>query len=1023
MLPQEVVIENFHSNIHALLDTFDNSQSPVGINLKRTEKTNELSLEVIRIDSPGESKSETTLLRSEMESGKEYIDLGYGEELYISNGTIYVNSFFAECLSFLNTDLNVEILNFSANQSFVLKANRITVRERLSSNFSLSLLSKEDFYNTGTVLSPLLNITAGKAVNKGRILGRILGIDTSDLRCESNSLISGSRAATIKARKEVHCDSSSIVAKDLKVQALNVSLENKSYMKSGGAFNFFGNRFSVYDSMFCSDDKAGFFVRRFEVGGEESSIIINNGLAVSSLQFENEGQIQAKSLIVSINKNLFGFEIERTGFNSYQTIPLIGVGNKGSIIADTIDLSSAYYLVNGGRLEATNRIRLFSVFDLVNLGNIVQRNSRAQEASGSSLSGESGHSIIHSESGLSNKEGVMDFYGELTLKGESFNNTNGELRARSLQMLLAMEEEGSKETFKENPIEKQKHDMENNPYSQAFREYIKISRSIGGEKSKKKEQEKKEDSSETKGNHEKKVEPPEIGHLINTKGIIEVDENAIIKGAGAVYNAEGGIIKANALTIDIFGRLLNQTSAEILSNGGNITSEGKIFNTLCAKILGKFNLASHGFENGIGSLIQGEISIRTTSVPNDAPLFNFGNIYATSGVLSLFSDYIMKNTGNISSDTAIFMETVELKNDAGKISANAIDMSGVQRVFNKRGGEIAAKVGDVSFKDGVFFSNQGMISSADLILRKFVPLCPSEEGINSEGVLLARHLLYLSTDYPLKYIKGIMQAPEFVFEVNAEGFGNKAVVLNKLLEGCGLKTTKAIFSFPNSEMENRGITVFDFDTTIVASAFRNMSLLRCLHSLNIETTTYDVINSVADEKLGWVRGFDPVTKRRPVFPLQNDYDISSNYHKLDSQLGGSKVYFAHEKKKNDAMIVSVGDLTISSKEQLRNLGFIESKGKTILKGKSVQNGWAYETTRQAQLPELNFSYDYMESQGNSIVSEQQLYITAEKFLNTFGTINAQNGLIFHSSLESGSIFLNYAGNIDVQGDCLINSRV
>ena len=120
-------------------------------------------------------------------------------------------------------------------------------------------------------------------------------------------------------------------------------------------------------------------------------------------------------------------------------------------------------------------------------------------------------------------------------------------------------------------------------------------------------------------------------------------------------------------------------NAEILSNAGNITSEGKIFNTLCAKILGKFNLASHGFENGIGSLIQGEISIRTTSVPNDALLFNFGNIHATSGVLSLSSDYIMKNTGNISSDTSISMEAPELRNDAGKISANAVDLIGVQR--------------------------------------------------------------------------------------------------------------------------------------------------------------------------------------------------------------------------------------------------------------------------------------------------------------------------------------------------------
>ncbi len=128
-------------------------------------------------------------------------------------------------------------------------------------------------------------------------------------------------------------------------------------------------------------------------------------------------------------------------------------------------------------------------------------------------------------------------------------------------------------------------------------------------------------------------------------------------------------------------------------------------------------------------------------------------------------------------------------------------------------------------------------------------------------------MLHINSDYSLKYIRGIIRAPEAIFEINAEAYGDDAVVLNKFVEGIGLRTTKATFSFPNSEVDNRDITVFDFDTTIIASKFRNTSLLRCLHNLNIETRESDVINSVSDEKLGWVRGFDPVTKRRPVFPL------------------------------------------------------------------------------------------------------------------------------------------------------------
>lgn len=93
MMPQEVVIENFHSNIHALLDTLDNFQGTVGINLERTDKANELSVKVTKTDSFGESQSEISLLRSEIRSGREYVDLGYGDNLFISDGTIYITHF------------------------------------------------------------------------------------------------------------------------------------------------------------------------------------------------------------------------------------------------------------------------------------------------------------------------------------------------------------------------------------------------------------------------------------------------------------------------------------------------------------------------------------------------------------------------------------------------------------------------------------------------------------------------------------------------------------------------------------------------------------------------------------------------------------------------------------------------------------------------------------------------------------------------------------------------------------------
>ncbi len=115
------------------------------------------------------------------------------------------------------------------------------------------------------------------------------------------------------------------------------------------------------------------------------------------------------------------------------------------------------------------------------------------------------------------------------------------------------------------------------------------------------------------------------------------------------------------------------------------------------------------------------------------------------------------------------------------------------------------------------------------------------------------------------------------------------------------------------------------------------------------------------------------------------------------------------------MIISDGDLSLSSEKQIRNTGTIQTKGHLSLKGTEIQHGWACESIRHESLPELEFDYGFMEAQPSYIRAEQGAEITAAKFLNTFGTIDIIGGLVSNNPM----LFLNYAGDISVLGETRI----
>jgi adhesin HecA-like repeat protein len=1017
MMPGEVLVESvegFRACIKELFSKDEDAGSSIGIELRQQEDLFKFDLEIIKTDIFG--MTDTKKLSSVLSAGDsgEFVDFGYGLNFSLSHGSINLASSFCNYFGYFKTNTDVTISDFYIKNWFSITANKITVQKSLISDFNLTLLAKS-IENLGIISSPTLSVkTETDIQNSGTMSGQLVSLDATNIINHREGSLLSSGSLDIHAREKLLCDGASIRAKKLIAHTPKFHVLNMSYVKSDASFRFCGDEISYTDSTFHSEDGINILARH--VLNLRSDISAKNRIDILTNIFQNDGAIKAgviktHSFLELINLSSLSNCTEIEEYEYISSDKRFGcIANSGLLQADEISMTAEKHLLNQKDIVARLKMNLTADGKVANKGTIQQL-----EYSPILLS-----QIIAKE-GIANREGIIIAKSGFSLAGKSFDNTKGTLKARQLKMQLALDGE---EKFRENKREVLAAQEERNPYSEMFQAYTKVARStsFSADASPKSEKQKQESEDKFAGTEDKKFVPPEIGFLINTGGVIESDRSIDFKGSGAIYNAERGTISAReSINIDMFGRLLNQLGGVISANSGVVKSAGKIFNTTGSALLGAFSFESNGFENGIGSAIRG--GLRVKSITN---IYNFGEIQALENPLFLSTDFTIRNYGLMGSEKAIELEAKEelildpkkikeggLVNDSGKIIAPVIDVRKTSGVFNKKGGLIEAKTGDVIFKESPIFSNEGRISSNNLRLSKLIPPIPGSREINQNGVIDVRHSLFMSSIHPLKHIKGIINAPQFTFESRAGG----TVDLAELLMDSGIRAQKANFSFPNARLENKSKTVLDFNTQIFADEFRNLSLLHCTGELGIRTN-YDLVNAIADKDLGFTKGLNPIKKERPVFLLSSDWDIA-HHTELATLLGSNEVYFSHERKLQNAFISSAGSLVLESGKAIRNIGSLRTEKLLTFKAPRVQHGWAYESMHHESLPELEFDYDYMESQPSYLVAEGGMNVEADVFLNTLGIIDVKGGL----TSVNGKIFLNYGGSIDVRGDSVVTSPI
>jgi adhesin HecA-like repeat protein len=981
--PGDVVAENVRDlgkGVHSLFESFDVFRDTIGLELNRGIESDSFDLKVTKTDLYGRK---SVVEKSSVVGGENdaFVDFGCGLSFSVVGGAIRLNPFVCGCSGYFKTDADLIISEFMAGNNFMASAKSITVEERLFSNVSLTLLT-HSMKNLGIISSPKLEVKANDILNGGNMSAKTLSLSAKEsIVNENEGSMIGVDLLHMSA-PNISCDNASLRSKKLRVNAKKINLENGSYVKSDSTFGFVGDELHLGDgSVFQTNDDIKILAR--SVYNEGGRLLSKNKIDINSNMLFNGGEIVSKKVEAYASSEGYEYADFDRRFGS--------IANVGVIKADVLSLVVEKHLFNKKHMVARDKIRLSAVGKFINSGTVRQL-GYSQDFS----------TEINATDGVYNENGEIHAGGGLSLTGKFFDNSKGILKARQMRMQFALDGERN---FTENKREELYLQAERNPHSKKFEEFTKVARStsIPASQSEQQKQEPKDES----GNDEAKKVPPEIGFLVNTGGIIESDRDIEIKSSGAIYNAERGMISAKeTIKMDIFGRLLNQLGGVISASSAIVKSSGKIFNTLGAKMLGSFEFESNGFENGLGSSIRGGLMIKSAT-----SILNFGEIQTLENPLSLSTDLTIKNYGIINSSASLELNAKEeLVNDGGKITAPAIDAQKTKRIFNKKGGTIEAKIGDVIFADGVALSNEGWISSNDLRLTKLIPAIPGNREINRDGVLDARRSFFLSCDDPLAHINGIMSAPEFVFENASLGTIDSAkntsygtIDFAKLLKDSALKTQKATFRFPNAKLENKNKTILAFDTQISAKEFQNLSILHGTKDLKIHSNQ------------NFVNGLDHLYYE-PFFSLGSDYDIA---HKpeLNGILKKVSVDLAPERKLEKTIISSGGNLVLESQVSIKNTGSIRSDKRLSFKAPRVQHGWAHESVRHESLPTLNFNYDHMESQPSYVAAEDGMSIDAAEFLNTFGIIDVKGGL----TSTNGKIFLNYGGAIDVRGNATVKS--
>ena len=412
------------------------------------------------------------------------------------------------------------------------------------------------------------------------------------------------------------------------------------------------------------------------------------------------------------------------------------------------------------------------------------------------------------------------------------------------------------------------------------------------------------------------------------------------------------------MSIDIYGRLLNQLESKISTRKAKIKSSSRIFNTGGSKIEGDITYNCAGFTNGIGSKIEGASVINShRSDSTKGYIFNFGEIVSSVENIKLSADESLKNYGSILSGKSVELAISDEVVNSGKISSKGIDLSKVKRVFNQQGGVLEAREQDVIFKDKVHLSNEGRISSNNLILKN-LRLKALDEGVENTGIIDVKDTLEVSSNDPFVNINGVWKAKRFKYKNNSRGTTD----LSDLLGGTEgkLVVDNAEFSFARGRLENKEDTILDFNAKIFANDFLNLALLHGNYNLTIQSkqNIENEFREPIEDEFGKPIENEFKAPYDTVFPLTNDWDLNHN-PKLKSKLEDIDVGLSSETKKGKAVISSGGDMTLSAGESIKNIGTIQTKKHLEIKGKSLQHGWARDTIRHESLPELEFDYDYM----------------------------------------------------------------
>ena len=942
------------------------------------------------------------------EEDESFIDFGYGFRFGLDNGRLRLGEIFNDYCEYFETDMDLTIAGLTLSHNFFVSARDVDVNNLFLSSHYLSLRGRK-LLNDGLIYSPFLGLDFQESINKGNIFGKKeLIFKTRSLENINGAVIAGGESSKIIAKDHILNDNSTISAKNLRIHTSEMEQVGESLLESEN-LEFFGTKLEIGEPSRLkiknkSEISTGVFANRSKEVflGKDAEVFTNIFLNDGKIRVGKANVLADLESIIYDSRELVVFEQKYSG----RDFRLGNFLNSGEIIGEKLLIDADGYLYNRKLIKAKELLKINTKKKIINEGEILQTERNSLRSS------------VNSGIKTINKKGKIELASDLLMEsGVTIDNTEGKIKARSVKMKIGLKENGE---FWPNEKEKSVSQLETNKHSEKVKQYQELRKTVAGfqyheavENNKKNERNSEtECNSDSSDKKEKNKEVfPEIGYLVNTQGKIEATRDLEIKGSGAIYNADDGEISSrDEMSIDIYGRLLNQLGSKISSRKAKIESSSRIFNTGGSKIEGDITYNCAGFTNGIGSKIEGASVINShRSDSTKGYIFNFGEIISSIESIKLSADESLKNYGSILSGKSVELAILDEVVNGGKISGRGINLSKVKKVFNKQGGVLEAREQDVIFKDKVHLSNEGRISSNNLTLKN-LRLKALDEGVENTGVIDVKETLEVSSNDPLANINGIWKARKLKYKNTSRGTTD----LSDLLGGTEgkLVVDNAEFSFVRGRLENKKDTILDFNTKIFANDFLNLALLHGNYNLTIQSNQ-NIENEFREPIENEFRApYDT------VFPLTNDWDIDHN-PRLKSKLREIDVGLSSKAKKGKAVISSEGDMTLSAGESIKNIGTIQTKKHLKINGKNLQHGWAREIVRHESLPELEFDYDYMKSQPSYIKAGQGADVEVDKFLNTFGSMDIKGGLTSNNK----ELFLNYAGNINVEGDSKVSSPI